>query len=191
MNTEKRNYHHGGLREALIEAAVLILEEEGIPKMSLRSIARAAGVSQAAPYSHFANKDALLIEVAAYGFSQFSYALEKPKAMSGDPKGLIEHLVTLGVVYVNFAMENKALFQLMFGDALSEISKSESYLKEGQRAYDCIDKAVRHLKDEGAATVAAWSMVHGLATLMVDQKIDFTNDVEKQVRSILQFLNLK
>ncbi|MBL4739639.1 MAG: TetR/AcrR family transcriptional regulator [Sneathiella sp.] len=191
MNTEKRTYHHGGLRDALIEAAVLILEEEGIAKMSLRSIARKAGVSQAAPYSHFANKSALLIEVAAFGFSKFSSALENPVASGDTPDDLREHLAKLGVVYVNFAMENKALFQLMFGDALSHISKSETYLKEGERAYNCIDKAVRRLKDEAAATLAAWSMVHGLATLMVDQKINVAPDVGNQVRSILQFLSLK
>ncbi|MEH6403215.1 MAG: TetR/AcrR family transcriptional regulator [Sneathiella sp.] len=190
MNAEKQTYHHGGLRDALIEAAAQILEAEGPSKMSLRSIARKAGVSQAAPYSHFANKNALLIEVAAFGFSRFSDALEKPAPLSNEAEDLREHLAKLGVVYVNFALENKALFQLMFGDALSHITKSETYLKEGARAYDCIDKAVRRLKDDAAATLAAWSMVHGLATLMVDQKISPTEDTEQQVRSILQFLAL-
>lgn len=190
MVTEKRNYHHGDLHGALIEAAVSILEAEGIAKMSLRSIARTAGVSQAAPYSHFANKNALLIEVAAFGFLKFSEALEEPMPLSEDKDALREHLVTLGVVYVDFALQNKALFQLMFGDALSHIPKSENYMREGARAYACIDKAVYSLQDDPAAPLAAWSMVHGLATLMVDQKIELSDNPENQVRSILQFLHL-
>jgi len=187
MATKKQTYHHGDLRQALLAAALDILEEEGIGKLSLRSIARRAGVSQAAPYSHFADKNALLVEVAASGFKLFAAALGKNKGGEQAKEAQQDYLLGLGVSYVCFALDHKPLFQLMFGDVLSDIPKSERYMKEGGAAYALIENAAASVSSDPNAPIAAWSTVHGLATLMVDGKITVAEDLEKQVRAVLRF----
>lgn len=187
MVTKKQNYHHGDLRQALAGAALSVLKEEGITKVSLRSIARKAGVSQAAPYSHFPDKNALLVEVAAVGFEVFHQALAEPSPKSAQKADLKDYLLKLGITYVRFALENKPLFQLMFGDALSDIPKNERYMQGGQAAYAVIEQAVKRVSTDPGAPLAAWSVVHGLATLMVDGKIPVAKDLEKQVVDVLKF----
>src|SRR5512139_231671 len=116
--SRKATYHHGNLREALVAAAIRVLEEEGIAALSLRRVAKESGVSQAAPYAHFADKKSLLTEVANRGFALFRdrMAQEADRAAARDG-----YLVGLGKGYVFFALENPALFHLMFGGQLSEL----------------------------------------------------------------------
>jgi AcrR family transcriptional regulator len=112
---EKRSasYHHGDLRDALVRAARTILEKQGLAALSLRGVARVVGVSPAAPYHHFPDKQALLEAVAAQGFDALTAAMEKRMAKKTDPTGRLD---ASGVGYVTFALENPALFRLMFGN---------------------------------------------------------------------------
>ncbi len=107
-------YHHGDLRRSLIAGGLVLLEEKGAAALGLREIARLVGVSAAAPYRHFADRKALLEAVAAEGFRQFSEAMAT--AAEGRPEG--EQLATMAFAYVRFALEQPALFRLMFSSEL-------------------------------------------------------------------------
>src|SRR5580700_1442192 len=108
------SYHHGALREALIRAAREILELEGYEALTLRAAARRAGVSQAAPYNHFADKAALLPAVAALGFKEFAAAMRQEMSAADNPQA---RLNAAGIAYVAFATSNPGLFKLMFGSS--------------------------------------------------------------------------
>src|SRR5215217_3012202 len=102
-------YHHGNLRQALLEAALIILQKDGASELGLRDLARAVGVSAAAPYRHFDSRAALLEALAVTGFQRFSAAMEGVAATNpADP------MAAMGKTYVLFALENANLFRLMF-----------------------------------------------------------------------------
>ena len=113
------SYHHGALREALIRSAREILESEGYEALTLRAAARRAGVSQAAPYNHFADKAALLASIAALGFKEFAAAMRQEMSAAGDPQA---RLNATGIAYVAFATSNPGLFKLMFGSSVHQSS---------------------------------------------------------------------
>jgi len=141
-------YHHGDLRSALLGSASEILEEQGLGALSLREVARRAGVSHNAPYRHFPDRDSLLAALAAEGFQQFGDALEKRPRRE------------MGEAYVEFALAHPQRFRLMFG-GLPGLSD--------HRAYDALKKSFADLGDDAEyAAAAAWSLVHGLAHLLLD-----------------------
>src|SRR5215468_1280918 len=107
---EKRPYHHGDLRHALVRSALEILSEAGVGGLSLRAAARRARVSAMAPYRHFADKEALLAAVAEYGFRELATWLTAATATAADPRA---GLAALGVAYVLFACDQPNLFKLM------------------------------------------------------------------------------
>jgi len=169
----KKPYHHGDLREALIDAAEGLLAEGGIEKLSLRSAARRSGVSQAAPYAHFIGKQALLAALATRGFERLTDYLQRADKQ-GDAAAERRRLI--GRAYVAFALDQPSLFRLMFGPEICKV-EDEALAQAGMASYAPIQAAVA----EEAATVnasdqaddasmAAWALVHGLATLIVDGK---------------------
>src|SRR5437870_4008576 len=109
----KRHYHHGGLRRAMIDAALRLVETGGSQALTLRAAARLAGVSQAAPYRHFANKEALLAGVAEEGFHVLATAMREGAAARR--QGAIERMRALGLSYVEFATSHPSHFRVMFG----------------------------------------------------------------------------
>src|SRR5476651_57964 len=110
-NVQVRPYHHGDLSRALVDAARRILEAEGAAALSLRAVAREAGVSPAAPYHHFKDKTELLEAVAHGGWDALSDAIVEARRSAANPA---EGLTNIGVAYVNFARDNPALYRLMF-----------------------------------------------------------------------------
>ncbi|HEY0622254.1 TetR/AcrR family transcriptional regulator [Sphingomonas sp.] len=162
-----RAYHHGALREALIDAAESILEERGVEGFSLREAARRAGVSPAAPGHHFGDARGLLTAVATRAFRDFGDALE-----AGDVgTHRSERLRGLGMAYVRFALANRARFQLMWRKALLDRDDA-GFCAAGDRAFDILDRVARGGDaDEGpdltalSPSIAAWSIVHGFVEL--------------------------
>jgi AcrR family transcriptional regulator len=116
---EKRPYHHGDLRQALVRSALEILSESGVGGLSLRAAARRARVSAMAPYRHFADKEALLAAVAEYGFRELAAQLTAATATAADPRA---GLAALGVAYVLFARDEPSLFKLIFGPTIEKKS---------------------------------------------------------------------
>jgi AcrR family transcriptional regulator len=175
----KSAYHHGDLRRALVAAARAILEEDGLAALSLRAVARRAGVSQAAPYHHFPDKDALLAAVAADGFDALDRAMQERMAGVSDPA---ERLNASGVAYVMFAVANPALFQIMFGAAMHGLAAHAERIEAGKRAYATLERAVTAVieqaggaeADVGLACLGAWAVAHGLAKLLVEGGLDPT-----------------
>jgi AcrR family transcriptional regulator len=174
LSTPRRAYHHGDLRQALIRSALEILSEAGVPGLSLRAAARRARVSAMAPYRHFADKEALLAAVAEYGFQQLSGRLGAAAAAAADPRA---GLGALGVAYVAFARDEPSLFKLMFGPAIEQKSVHPALDAAGCACFNVLRQAVEAAKffdgdrDLEDVSLACWSLVHGLASLIVDGRL--------------------
>lgn len=170
-------YHHGNLGQALVAAAVDILESDGIAALSLRAVARRAGVSQTAPYRHFADKEALLAAVAAEGFRGLIGRMSESVEGVADPAARV---AALGGGYVAFANAHPAQLRLMFGPEIESKPDHPELIEVARVAYAMLSEAVAErlsMEDAGPvdpaiATLAAWSIVHGLATLLVDRQIN-------------------
>jgi AcrR family transcriptional regulator len=166
------SYHHGDLRDALVRAARNILEKRGLADLSLRRVARTAGVSPAAPYHHFADKQALLDAVATQGFAELRSETLARMAKETDPAARLDES---GVGYVVFAVENPALFRLMFGGDDQQLSTDAALIKAREQAYGVLQAAVADTSPEGTADpfvcLRLWAQVHGIAKLIVEHCI--------------------
>jgi AcrR family transcriptional regulator len=170
----KRNaYHHGDLRKALIDAATRLVRREGFARVSLREIAREAGVSHAAPYHHFEDREALLAEVAVGGFEMLGAALRAGAA--GDvAAGPLVRLQGAGVAYVVFAGENPEIYRLMFGGLLSDRDLYPALRTATEAAFGVLLELLGAGGETAAAgavnpvALATWSTVHGLASLLIE-----------------------
>jgi len=154
-------YHHGDLRAAILGAAGKLLEEHGIAGLSLREAARRAGVSHNAPYRHFDDRDALLAALAAEGFAQLGAALEAAGGSAARARG---------EAYVRFALEHPQRFRLMFG-GLARLDSHPALREAAAQTYAGLVRAFEPVAGAVGAPIAAaaaWSMVHGLAQLLLD-----------------------
>jgi len=157
----KRAYHHGDLRAALVRSASELLEKHGVAGLSLRETAGRAGVSHGAPYRHFSDRGALLAAVAAEGFARLGEALAEG-ARSGSRE--------MGEAYVRFALAHPQRFRLMFGGQL-RFERHPELRAASSRAYEGLIASFRAhpaIADPALAASAAWSLVHGLANLLLD-----------------------
>ena len=169
--TRDNSYHHGDLRNALIEAGVEILEEEGNSALSLRKVARKVGVSHAAPYRHFANKEILIAAIADEGYQKLEEQMKEAAAQF--PDGSNAQLIELGWAYIQFALENPNHLRVMFTDfsKACELETGNSFdllvqtIKAGQEANDVV------AGDAMPLALTLWATVHGLATLLIENKI--------------------
>lgn len=171
---KKFKYHHGDLRSALIGAAQDILAADGIDGLSLRNLAKATGVTQAAPYSHFKDKDDLLAIIAENGFQRLS--LHMADAATG-AKTTQERIEKLMESYIGFALDNKNLFRLMFGRELSDMKKYPTLGMTAGKSYALISAALARLSQQGQdvrfLTVSIWSLCHGLTGLLIEDRLKF------------------
>jgi AcrR family transcriptional regulator len=164
-NNHVRAYHHGDLRNSLREAARAILEEEGLAALSLRAVARRAGVSHAAPYRHYPNHEALLVELAIEGFEELR--AEIVAAASG-PGHADERISEIGAAYMRFVARRPALARLMFGP---QLPNRDSFPDLGAAA-DSIGTEIGAALNDTALGLAVWAAVHGLAMLILENVID-------------------
>lgn len=161
----KTSYHHGDLRNAMRKSARAILEEEGLAALSLRAVARRAGVSHAAPYRHFPSHEALLADLAADGFAELRDAIAAAGAAPGDRTGKI---AAIGAAYVRFTVRHPALARLMFG---SQIANRSDFPALGAAA-DALGAEFGKALDDSVFGLAVWSAVHGLAMLILEDVAD-------------------
>ncbi|RZU29199.1 TetR family transcriptional regulator [Streptomyces sp. BK022] len=165
-SADRRTYHHGDLRRAVLSAALDVIAAEGPGALSLRDLARRAGVSHAAPAHHFKDRTGLLTAIAAEGFGLLADALR-------EAPGLRE----AGVRYVRFAREHPAHFQVMFSPELLrpedlELTTARALAGEAlSRAVTTVDPGDRG-PDARLAGMAAWSLAHGYATLLLGHNLD-------------------
>jgi len=169
MSTSKRKpYHHGDLREALIDLAVKELETSGPETLTLRGLAERAGVSGMAPYRHFADKADLLAAAARRGFVD----LRERLASVDDPEDPRKALVAFGIVYVRFACERPGLFRMMFGGAPP--TADAGLADDPSTVFGLFATRLADLappERQRVAFFAAWSAMHGLASLLVSGRL--------------------
>lgn len=179
---EKRNYHHGDLRQALVEAGLALLEERAADALSLREVARAVGVSATAVYRHFPDKGALLDALAAEGLAKLA---EAQRAAARQAGGGQAGFAATGVAYVRFALANPALFRMIFGAKASHgmldvpphgLPDALTFLRENAAAV-----AVETGTDPRIEAIRAWSLVHGLALLLLDQQVAVEEGLVEQI----------
>jgi len=165
---EPKPYHHGDLRRALMDSADAILERDGPNALSLRAVAREAGVSPAAPYHHFKDKDELLSAIAREGFARLSAALV---AAADDERDVQMKMSDLGVAYVKFAQSHPALYRVMYDCARAEdaLPQKTEHERDGfQILKDALTKAGGNRVSETdihLASIASWCAAHGLAEM--------------------------
>ncbi len=170
-------YHHGALRQALIEASEAVLAERGLEGFSLREVARRSGVSPAAPAHHFGDASGLLAAVATLAFDGLTAALEAGNARGGDDP--VACLREQGVGYVGFALRHPGRFGLMFRSGLHN---DEALERSAHAAFMALEHAVRGLYGVAPPTPLAprqwnallsiWSVVHGFAHLALAGQFD-------------------
>lgn len=172
--TRNKPYHHGNLAAALVDVAMVMVEQDGAAAVTVRAVAQRAGVTATALYRHYADKEALLTAVAARGFAALVERFEQ--ARPGRPAR--EALTALGMAYVDFAYNHPHLHGLMFGprvpgaDANSELSAlaEQSFRLLVEATAACLGPQAPLQKTMSTA-VALWSLVHGYATLRRDGQL--------------------
>jgi AcrR family transcriptional regulator len=162
VNSSGKPYHHGDLRRVLLEAAVEAVAERGAAALSLRDLARRVGVSHAAPTHHFRDKAGLLTAVAVEGFARLGAALAEARDFAD-----------AGVAYVMFAMAQPGYFAVMFRPELyhrddPEVAAARARTTEMLRA----GARQAFADDDRLPALAAWSLVHGMATLIIDHALE-------------------
>src|SRR5499433_2290109 len=169
----KAHYHHGELREALISATRRLVEERGAENFTLADACRVAGVTTAAPYRHFRGKQEILEEIAARGFDELRSRSTAMLAKKG--QGTLEGIIAMGQAYVAFAVEETAVFRLMFGQEPS-LKKAEHVLGTGHACFANLIHQIalycerNHVRgDPQAIALRLWTFVHGAASLLIDQ----------------------
>lgn len=186
--TGPRAYHHGDLRRALIDAALNVIDEDGLGALSLRQIARRVGVSHAAPVHHFGDKAGLLTAVATEGFVKLSSELRTTFAATAS-------FLEVGVAYVRFAIRDRASFEVMFRPELYHSDDAQLRAAQQQARevlFSGASDAAPQVAADGrqSAAVAAWALVHGLATLLLAGNLpaESATDPEALARSVASHL---
>ena len=170
-------YHHGNLREVLIEKAAEVIEEDGIGALSLRAVARRAGVSHGAPAHHFTDKADLLTALATHAMERFAATLLESAREAGD--SALERVRAMGRAYVRFATQHPAYFSIVTRFELIR-EDDAAFASSYQATFDTVRDAVSAAQREGwerdtdpiALVIACWSAVHGLATLWLDGALE-------------------
>ncbi|PIT02315.1 transcriptional regulator [Bradyrhizobium nitroreducens] len=172
-------YHHGALREALLQAAERVLERDGLAGLTLRAVAREAGVSHAAPTHHFGDLTGLLSELAAVGFRQFNAAMASACDTATTP---LARALARPKAYVAYAQAHPGMYGIMFRTERLDYSRPSLH-EAAEASFAGLANAVGMMRQEqisgdaltlnqGAAIARAWSMVHGFTTLLLDGRLE-------------------
>lgn len=175
-------YHHGNLREALLEAAIRLIAEVGPTAFTLREVARRARVSHNAPYRHFRDRNDLMAAVAAEGYRELTRAMMEA---AGSKTDALERLKSAGLGYVAFALRRPEHFAVMFDAPISERKNLES-AEAAKQAFLTLLGFVKSCQDSGRLpagdshqmALLAWTMVHGIAKLGITGRLPFRSNTE-------------
>lgn len=186
-------YHHGDLHNALVDAAIALIRQDGPNALSLRAVARQAGVSHTAPYRHFADKHALLETIALGGFRELSRAMKSAAENYADP---LQQIIHAGEAYIRLATQNPEVTQIMFGGFLEVQRCGEALQQESEQAFAgllaIIEKGKRsgQLKpmDTEVLALATWSLAHGFAMLVAAGQLAHKVRDSAEVQALSQSL---
>lgn len=170
---EERPYHHGDLKAALVRAGEVVLRAQGVAGLGMRAVSREAGVSHTAAKPHFGSLDGLRAEIAAKGFHQLAAALEATVSI----RSARARRVALARAYVHFAVDNTALFELMFRHELVDMTQP-ALVEATARAMAALAGPLASTmsandldRDDAIRLAAGWGIVHGLAVLVVEKRL--------------------
>ena len=170
-----KTYHHGNLKQELIDCACRLCERDGYTKLSIRSLAKESGVSQTAPYRHFKTKEVLYASVATEGFKKLSKAFH----VDVNKKITKKHLVEIGCNYIEFGLKNANTYDLMFGTAVGNFAEYPELLESANSTYENMRLSFSKLASDSDEVIAfkcitLWSMVHGLVGIL--RKVQVVGD---------------
>lgn len=188
---DSRAYHHGDLRKTLLEACCAHIASQGTEGLSLRALAREAGVSPTAPYRHFDSRHALLAALATEGFEEL--AARMSAVVLDDP---VQAFFDCSLAYVRYAQDNPVKYHLMFGDVIGDFSGHEELITAGCHCYDQLEKVLAaglasgDLRSDDLEELSGtvWAMVHGLAGLAITAKAKAD---QKPIEDIMQIPPLR
>ena len=205
---ERVTYHHGELRAEIMRLALQHIEAEGTERLSLRALAREAGVSQAAPYRHFPNKHSLFAALATDGFNKLSRNIT---AIVDSPLPIARRFIDMGVAYIEFALANPTSYHLMFGSVLGDFSEHEELRVAATQCYAQVRRCEKELLEMNQHSYhpdrlggVIWAGVHGIASLLLHRggltKVEpvtnspmvsvtaMRNDIEDSVKILFEHL---
>jgi len=170
----KRSYHHGDLRQAILDATLDIIDSDGLDAVSLRAVARALRVSEAAPYHHFASKQDLLAVLAANAYAAFGQHLAEAISAAGpDP---YERLRALVQAYVRYGLESRGRYRLMFGEHMLELATYPAVVAAGRPTRLILEESVAACVGPGRSDSVGlentvWALAHGITSLVGEAEI--------------------
>ena len=175
----KSAYHHGDLRNALIQAGIDIVAAEGVYGLTLRKTARRAGVSHNAPYAHFADKQSLIAAIALEGHIKIHALIEK--VIERHPGNPLKQLVNLAWEYVQFGLESPAHYKITFSGLIENEKNYPSFVEVSQHSLQLLQGIVGNCQKAGIfnshgqpvrlLAVSAWSLIHGLVSLVIEGQV--------------------
>ena len=162
-----KSYHHGNLKQELIDCACKLCERDGYTKLSIRTLAKESGVSQTAPYRHFETKEALYASVAKDGFNKLSKAIH----VNVNKKVTKKQIVDMAIKYIEFGLKNANTYDLMLGTAVGNFNNYPELLESANSVYDNFRSNFSKLANDTDEVIAfkcitLWSMVHGLVGIL-------------------------
>ena len=190
-NETHGRYHHGDLRNALIQAATTVLVEKSAAALSLREVARVAGVSHAAPYRHFRDKAALLRVLAQGGFERLTAAINT--VAENSPHNPEQKLIEVGVAYVRNALQHPEITRLMFAATIGP-QQDRAYQAASAASYEALLDIIREGVEQGSfrqqppqqLVLVAWASMHGLAMLAVASLLEVDVDDEQALDTLIR-----
>jgi AcrR family transcriptional regulator len=194
LTVAKPAYHHGDLRSALLQAALEVIDDTGPQGLTIREVARRAGVSHAAPYRHFADKDDLILAVVEQGFELMHATMMEDKAAAGpDP---LDQFSASGLAYLRFAMHYPAYYRVMFSGDLLSSSGQDSLRHTSTAAFEqmladlklCQSMGILREGDPMLQAVSILSTVHGFVSLANDNRISHLVGEEYSLQQIQDFV---
>jgi AcrR family transcriptional regulator len=177
MHNKSGAYHHGNLRRALIDAALVLITAKGVEAFTIREVARQAGVSHTAPYRHFSDKAELLEAVAVEGFDLMEKKMHR--RIASYPDDALLRFKACGLAYIDFTIEHASHYRVMFRPGRSDEGGTEVLKKAGAACFgtllgcitDCQGETLIREGDPHPMALAAWSIVHGFGMLLIDNHV--------------------
>ena len=190
---DKKPYHHGDLKNSLIQAGKRILAKEGVNGLSLRKVARQAGVSHAAPYAHFTDKQALIAAISTDGFQQLHDKLVATiLRYRGDPHC---QLIEAAWTYIQFAVDEPDTFKIMFSGVLERENDYPAFVDISRQSFGLVEQIVADCQQAGvlspgaadATAVIVWGLVHGIISLVTMGQVSHTILDQYDLRQMIIF----
>jgi len=178
--SRKNSYHHGDLKNALIQAGIEILSKEGVNGLSLRKVARKAGVSHAAPYAHFTDKQALVAAISTAGYEKlYDKVYDAVQHHQGDP---LRQFVEAAWAYVEFALTDPDHFKITLSGVVEKEKDYPAFVDISHKSFGLIVELVEAgqragILNEGPpdlVAVSVWGLVHGFVSLILEDQISHT-----------------